>query len=90
MAHANGNIAAHGSISNNGASFEDAEVRQDGQLKTYLKSISRKYQTEWCDSDTKYLKDLEKFDTSLYNKRIGYQGLLVSTNKILNGWMEPF
>ena len=87
MAHANGNIAAHGSISNNGASFEDAEVRQDGQLKTYLKSISRKYQTEWCDSDTKYLKDLEKFDTSLYNKRIGYQGLLVSTNKNLK-WLD--
>jgi hypothetical protein len=87
ITYANDNIAVHGSVSHNGANFEDAEARGDSQLKIYLKSISRKYQAEWCDADAKCLRDLEKFDTNLYNKRIGYQGLLVSANKNLK-WLD--
>lgn len=80
----NNNNSFHGNCN---SYSEDSEIKRDSQSKIYLKSIARKYQADWNDSDSKYVKELEKFDLDLYNKRIGYQGLLVSANKNLK-WLD--
>lgn len=76
-----------GSRGNSSFHSEDSEIKRNSQSKIYLKSIARKYQADWNDSDSKYVKDLEKFDINLYKKRVGYQGLLVSANKNLK-WLD--
>lgn len=56
-------------------------------LNWYIQSLSKAFQDYWVESDMKHARNMESYYSERFNKRVGYQGLLVSAGLSLK-WLD--
>lgn len=63
------------------------ETRKEQKFKWYMRSMAKGFQKQWFESDRNHAAELERYDEDRFNKRVGYQGLLVSAGPELK-WLD--
>lgn len=60
---------------------------KESMFKRYMNSLSKTFQEHWVESDSSHASKIENYDGERFNKRIMYQGLLVSAAPGLK-WLD--